>query len=82
MTDIIGTNLPVDPPVQEHETPASESFYTATQWQLTWWRFRRHKLAVSGATVLGILILMAAFADFVAPVSPTSRSTTYVLSPP
>lgn len=65
------------------EKPSSdEVFYTASQWQLIWWRFRRHRLAVTGTSVLLILILLAVFADFVAPVSPTSRTTTYVLGPP
>lgn len=59
-----------------------EAFYTASQWQLIWWRFRRHRLAVVGTSVLGILIVLTIFADFVAPMSPTSRSTTYVLGPP
>ena len=36
----------------------------------TWKRFRRHKLAIAGAAVLGILILIAIFARFLAPADP------------
>jgi peptide/nickel transport system permease protein len=80
MTDTVSPSYPKPRPEKSKST--KESYYTATQWQLTWWRFRRHRLAMLGAGVLITLILMAIFADFVAPVSPTSRSTTYVLSPP
>src|SRR5690348_1853885 len=36
----------------------------------TWKRFRRHKLAIAGAAVLGALILIAIFAKFLAPADP------------
>jgi peptide/nickel transport system permease protein len=38
----------------------------ATQWQLMWWRFRKHKLALGGTIVLAAFYLVAAFADFFA----------------
>ncbi|NDJ61727.1 MAG: ABC transporter permease [Chloroflexi bacterium] len=85
MVDLLRRNRTATPqtsPVSSRKPPRQETFYTASQWRLIWWRFRRHRLAVVGTTVLIILILMAVFADFVAPLSPTSRSTTYVLGPP
>ena len=42
----------------------------ATQWQLMWWRFRKHKLAVGGTIVLLAFYLVAVFADFFAYVDP------------
>jgi len=42
----------------------------ATQWQLMWWRFRKHRLAVGGTIVLALFYLVAIFADFFAYVDP------------
>ncbi len=39
----------------------------ATQWQLMWWKFRKHRLAMVGAVVIIFFYLMAIFADFLAP---------------
>lgn len=41
-----------------------EEIYTASQWQLIWWRFKKHKLAVLGMIILFILYTMAIFAEF------------------
>jgi peptide/nickel transport system permease protein len=38
----------------------------ATQRQLIWWRFRKHKLAVASAGIVMAFYLLAAFADFIA----------------
>jgi len=40
------------------------------QLELIWIRFRRHKFALIGATVIGLLILMAVFAPIISPESP------------
>ena len=60
----------------------NERFYYATQWQLMWWRFRRHRMALlSGALLIG-LYLMAIFADIVAPYGTTDRFRGYQQAPP
>ena len=33
---------------------AEDRIAVATQWQLIWWRFRKHKLAVGGTIVLAL----------------------------
>jgi peptide/nickel transport system permease protein len=43
-----------------------DRFAHATQLQLTWWRFRRHKLAVVSLAVVVLFYLVAVFADFLA----------------
>ncbi len=55
------------------DAPKDEAFYRAGQWQLVWWKFRRHKLAQMAMIVLGILYLVALFADFVMPFDPQHR---------
>ena len=39
-----------------------ERVFTATQWQLVWWKFTRHKLAVASLIILGILYIGVLFA--------------------
>ena len=38
----------------------------ATQRQLIWWRFKKHKLAVVSLFVVALFYLVAIFADFLA----------------
>jgi len=49
---------------------AEQRIAVATQWQLMWWRFRRHRLAVGGTIVLVAFYLLAAFAAFFAYADP------------
>ncbi len=57
-------------------------YYTASQWQLVWWRFRRHRLATLGAGVLLVMAFMGLFADFLAPYGGTTRDNSYVYGAP
>jgi peptide/nickel transport system permease protein len=49
---------------------AEDRIAVATQWQLMWWRFRKHKLAVGGTVVLIAFYLVALSADFFAYADP------------
>ena len=50
-----------------------DRYYYASQRELIWWRFTRHKVAL-GATVLLILLYLGAiFADFVSPYTKDTR---------
>ena len=53
--------LPADEPLVA--TEAESRIAVATQRQLIWWRFRRHKLAVISAVVVIAFYLVAIFAD-------------------
>ncbi len=57
-------------------------YYTASQWQLVWWRFRRHSAAMVGAVILITFALVGLFADFVAPYGPTTRDRDAIMAPP
>jgi peptide/nickel transport system permease protein len=54
----------------------------ATQWQLMWRRFRRHHMAMIGLVILGLLVVIAAFAEFLAPYQPAQRDTRYLSGEP
>ena len=43
-----------------------EDFFIAGQWRLMWWRFRKHRMAMVGATVVIVFYTLALFADFFA----------------
>ena len=55
---------------QETGIPAEDRIAVATQWQLMWWRFRKHKLAVGATIVLLAFYVVALFADFFAYADP------------
>src|SRR5215207_1794931 len=59
------TTLPLDAAVIA-VTAAEERVSVASQWQLMWWRFRKHKLAMVGAVVVLLFYTVVIFADFLA----------------
>lgn len=64
------------------ETSGEEKIYVASYWQLMWWRFLKHKMAVISAVIIVILYFVAAFAEFVAPYDPEASFVTFKLAPP
>ena len=40
---------------EEKATAYEEKYYLASQWQLMWRKFRKHKLAMGGISVLIVL---------------------------
>ena len=63
-------------------TAEEERVYVASQWRLVWWRFRRHKLAIVSAVVLGLFYAMAVFCEFVAVTDPDAFDPKYTYMPP
>lgn len=61
-----------------------DSYYTASQWQLFWSRFKANRLAAIGGAVLSIFVAIALFAEFIAPYSglADSRNADYPSGPP
>jgi len=59
-----------------------ESYYVASQWQMMWWKFRRHRLAVVAGPLLAAIYLVALLADFVAPYGVSTRFPDYLSAPP
>lgn len=70
------------PPAAPIVTAAEERVAAATQLQLTWWRFRKHKLAVVSGAVVILFYLMALFADFLAVTHPHATEATRSYIPP
>lgn len=64
------------------KTSSEERIYVATQWQLMWYRFRRHKLALVGTVVAICLYLMALLSGFLAPYGSLERFAQHIYAPP
>lgn len=68
------------------QTPRSQDdanrYYTATQFQLIWWRFRKHRLAIAGSVILAFYLVVVLFAEFLAPYGTQTRNPDYLLGPP
>jgi peptide/nickel transport system permease protein len=73
---------PFDPGAGEALTPEQERFYTASQWQLMWWKFKRHKLAVISAWVLIVFYGSIFISEILAPYNLHTRHADYVHAPP
>jgi peptide/nickel transport system permease protein len=58
---------PWDPNVSEALTPEQERFYRASQWQIMWWKFRRHRIAVIAAAILVLLYGTTLVSEVIAP---------------
>lgn len=59
-----------------------EKVFVASQWQLIWWRFVQHRLAVASGIVVCCLYILAIFADFFAPYLPNTRDFRNSYMPP
>ncbi len=62
--------------------PAASRFAAASQWQLVWWSFRKHKLAMIGAIVTLIIYIVAVAPDFFATTDPSQQNARAVYHPP
>ena len=62
----------------EKERQRLLKYYSASQWTLIWWRFRRHRAAMVAATVLALMAFFGLFAEFFAPYGPTARDAKYL----
>ena len=64
------------------ETEEARRYYSASQFQLIWWRFKKRRLAQVGALILIIMALAGLFAEFFGPYSGTTRINDAVLVAP
>ena len=64
------------------ESAASERYFVASQWQLVWWKFRKHKMALVAGVVLALMYFTAAFCEFLSPYLPGTRFPDYLYAPP
>ncbi len=77
---------PPEPPhahVNEPEEWVQEDkLFLASQWQLMWWRFRKHKLALVAIGVITLFYTIGIFCEFIAPYDPESYAARHMSKPP
>lgn len=54
----------------------------ASQWQLMWWKFKKHHMALVGMSLLAAFVFSAVFAEFLSPAVPSERNNAYLASGP
>jgi len=54
----------------------------ATSNQLMWWKFKNHRLAMIGTTVLAFFLFISVFAEFIATTGPQERDSQYAEGAP
>ncbi len=59
-----------------------ESYYLASQWQLMWRKFRRHRLALVGMSIIALLYFIALFPEFLSTSDYQLRHSGYAKAPP
>jgi peptide/nickel transport system permease protein len=73
---------PFDPGASEPGGAESEEFYRASSWRLTWWKFKRHRVAVAASFVLLAFYLMVPFVEVIAPYNQSKRHGDFLYAPP
>ena len=71
--------LPVEAAIAPEE---GERIFVASQWQLMWWRFRKHRLAMIGAVAILFFYLVVIGADFVSYSDPEVTEANFSQMPP
>jgi peptide/nickel transport system permease protein len=78
MTDI--TQLP--PESEASLDLSNKDIAVAGQWRLFWLKFKKHKIALASLVVIVFMYLVAAFADFIAPLDPNATNARFTYAPP
>jgi peptide/nickel transport system permease protein len=76
------SDAPFDPYSVERFTAEQERYFLASQWQMMWWRFLRHRLAVVSGVFLLVLYVAILFVEFLAPYELHTRDTRHIYAPP
>lgn len=73
---------PKTPGFASEDVQQKEAYYTATQFQLMWWKFRRHRLAAIGTIVLGVFLFVMLFCEFLSPYGSQTRDSDFIFGEP
>lgn len=76
------TSDPFEPYSVETLTPEQERFYSASQWQIMWWKFRRHRIALISGVILLVIYASTLVSEIIAPYNLHTRDTRSIYAPP
>lgn len=76
--------VPESQPIPEVETVTAqeEKIYVASNWQLMWWKFRKHKAAMISTVIVFLFYFVALFCEIIAPYDPEAKFVKYKSAPP
>lgn len=64
------------------ESREETALFVASQWQLIWWKFREHKLALISTAITLLMYLIAIFAEFLSPYVTDTTQSQFTYAPP
>jgi peptide/nickel transport system permease protein len=73
---------PFDPYSVEKVAQAQEKYFLASQWQMMWWKFKRHRLALISGCFLIFIYCAALIAELLAPYNLHTRDPRNIYAPP
>ncbi len=76
------SEAPFDPHSVEALSPEQERYYMASQWQLMWWKFIRHRLALISGGFLLLMYGSILISEFLAPYNLHTRNINAIFAPP
>ena len=82
ITEAVDVTPRPTPPASVIAKSAEIKYYTASQFQLMWWKFKKHRLALIGTALLAIFVFIALFAEFLSPYTPGVRTPNYLFGAP
>lgn len=74
--------VPFDPYSIEQMTAGQEKYYRASQWQMMWWKFKRHRLGLWSGVILLLIYASTLFSEFIAPYNLQTRNPRGIYAPP
>jgi len=60
----------------------AETYEVASQWKLMWWKFRKHKMAMTALPIIVIMYMLTMCCEFFAPYTPLERFKSNKDAPP
>jgi len=81
-TDHYVNREPFNPDGDTVLTPEQERYYMASQWQMMWWKLKRHRVAVISGLFLILLYLSTIISEMIAPYALSTRHTDSIYAPP
>jgi peptide/nickel transport system permease protein len=76
------STAPFDPMQFETMSAGQTRYYKASQKQLMWWKFKRHRVAVASGIFLVLLYAIVVIAEFLAPYELHTRNVEFIHAPP
>ena len=73
---------PFDLTAEAMLTPEQERLYMASQWQMMWWRMKRHRIAVVAGCFIALMYLSVFISEIIAPYDLHTRNTEFIYAPP